>query len=1688
MRRWIILSLGIALAGAAGAHGFVAYNDHVAGPGTHSNATLYAANTLASGPMKNIETGASLSGRLKTVAVAVNYATQTGVPAPGTDAAEAFGGYVDFTARSQQSIELTVSSSYTLEFTGLDPSRRYDFTGTAVRGVDTYANRWTLVTVEGAALATPVHSAGIGVVTEGLWATQAALWTGANHRSDQGWVVRWTDIDPGPDGAFKVISQLYRGPTPGVGTGDSTAGAKGYALTGIRLIESAVAGRPSIENGPAEEVASRSARLGGRVTDPGIEPPEVTLYYGPADGGKTAAAWERSAVLGVQTGPFSVRVDGLAPGTEHFFRSFASNRVAGAWAESSGSFTTALEPPEIADRGVADRFAFSVTVQGEVVSTGGDAPAVLLFWGSEDGGQNPLAWAAQTNAGTVSGVFPVTVGGLEPATTYFYRFQATNRAGASWSAAAGQWTTDALSMPEAILDPVRGISDRSAVVSGQVTQTGGDPPAIELFFGTADRGASALAWERTLPLGTQSGLWRASLAPLAPSTLYYVRARARNAAGEAWSDAQSFLTLAVLPISAVINEIHYHTSDKTSLSEFVELHNASEGMLDLSGWRMRGAVDFDFPPGATLAPGEYWVVAEDPADFQAAFGMAAHGYWLPGDKLPNEGGRVELQDAAGITVDEVTYQSGFPWPNRANGEGASMELIHPLLDNDLGGAWRSSVAGPTPGRRNSAYAEAEPPQLRQAAHTPAQPRSGQEVAITVKGTDEDGVAEVTLTYQIVEPGGYISRNDTRYVADWTSIPMRDDGQAGDQVSGDSIFTCVLPAGIQSHRRLVRYRIMAADSLGNIVRAPYPEDPSPNFAYFVYDGVPPWTGAAQPGVTAPATYSPELLSRIPVYHLITTRKSHEEAMSIPSSQAGQYWGDEYPWWGTLVYDGEVYDHIRFRARGGVWRYSMGKNMWKFDFNTSHDFQARDDYGQPYATRWRKLNFSALIQQGNFLQRGEQGLFEGASFRLHNLAGNPSPLTHYVHFRIVEQALESGATGSQYDTDFQGLYMAIEQPDGRFLDEHGLPDANLYKMEGGTGELNNQGPTQPSNKSDLNAFLAYTSGTQPQSWWTENLELDQYYRFRSILMAIHDYDSHAGKNYFYYHHPETGRWWVINWDLDLTWTTTYNGGNGRDPLNEYVLVHPPFAIDFRNRLREIRDLLFNPEQAGMVLDEIARVVYQPGQPSLVDADRAMWDYNPILASTYINASKAGQGRYYESASPRTFAGMLQKQKDYVVSRGQWLDANLLTDESLAPQRPTVSALNPEFPLDDLRFDTTPFASPAGQPFAGIEWRLAAVTDPAQTNLLAGAHRPRYEIQAAWTSGVLSPFQNRIQIPAGIARIGDLCRVRARMKDAAGRWSHWSAPVQFTASAPLAWARLESDLALTEIMYHPPPCTAAEAAAGFEESDFEFIELWNRGGQALDLSVVRFTKGIDFDFASGPITSLAPGAYALVVRREAAFVARYGPGLPVAGEYHLHAGEDQLANGGERLKLSYGAGNALADFDYDDDPPWPIVADGEGYSLALASPAGAIDYSRPESWKPSAAWGGTPGAPDRLALAEWKSAFFTGEEIGDPAVAGDDADPDGDGAANALEYVAGTHPRDKESVLRLEAAVEGIAGGTLLEWRAVRGKRYQLQYRDSFGAGAWLDLPQGGWAAFMDEAAAVVDPQPRDGQRFYRVIVAE
>lgn len=876
-----------------------------------------------------------------------------------------------------------------------------------------------------------------------------------------------------------------------------------------------------------------------------------------------------------------------------------------------------------------------------------------------------------------------------------------------------------------------------------------------------------------------------------------------------------------------------------------------------------------------------------------------------------------------------------------------------FIDLRLKAGLGNSQSGPTPGRINVNLQTNLPPQLRQVEHSPKKPRSNIPVLITVKATDPDGVATVQLQYQVVDPGSYIELNDPAYQSGWTTISMNDAGTGGDLLAGDSLYSAILPGTLQTHRRLIRYRFIATDAKGKSIQAPYADDPSPNFAYFVYDGVPAWNGAIQPGSADQTraqvvTYSSAEMNRLPTYHLVAKKASVET-----STWYSRYTGDAYPWWGTLVYDGEVYDHVRYRARGGVWRYAMGKNMWKFDFNRGHDFQARDNWGEPYKTKWRKLNLGANIQQGDYLHRGEQGMFEGVGFRLFNLAGLEAPKTHNIQFRVIDESAESTA-GNQYNSDFWGLYLAIEQEDGRFLDEHDLPDGNLYKMEGGTGELNNLGRAGPSDKSDLNSFLStYRSGGTSTQWWRDNVDLKRYFSYQAIVQGIHHYDICYGKNYFYFHNPLTSQWSVHSWDLDLTWASNMygEGCDGVDDIKRYLPVTDPLGTEYRNRLREVRDLLFNTDQAWKVIDEHAALLKGTNSANILGADRAMWDYNPIMNnSSIVNTSKAGQGRFYQfpnAALRGSFDGAVQLMKNYVVTRSTWMD-NLARDTAI-PSKPQISYAGTDtYPVNNIVLRSSSYQGQNA--FGAMMWRIGEVR-PGTTE-----QRGIYEIEPVWESAEQTTFTQTTVVPAGVLRVGHEYRARVRMKDVTGRWSNWSDPLEFVPSQPDNAAALRQHLRITELMYNPP--------AG---NDFEFIELQNTStNQALDISGVAFTQGIDFIFPEG--STLSAGEYALLVRSSAlnnfaAFRQHYSvaTGIKIFGPY---AGA--LSNDGEQLNLKTAtAGEFILSFAFNDAPHWPVAADGGGHSL-VPMPAsvplqdlGSGEY--PFNWRASTYIKGSPGQAD-------------------------------------------------------------------------------------------------------------------------------
>lgn len=780
------------------------------------------------------------------------------------------------------------------------------------------------------------------------------------------------------------------------------------------------------------------------------------------------------------------------------------------------------------------------------------------------------------------------------------------------------------------------------------------------------------------------------------------------------------------------------------------------------------------------------------------------------------------------------------------------------------GTENASAYPATPGKKNNttlAFA-LTPPAVTSITHSPQQPKAAENVLVTAAIQDPDGIGTVTLSYQLVDPGAYIRATDSSYSTTWINMAMNDAGLNDDVAANDGIYSATLPANLQTHRRLVRYRVTAIDLPGNSQRFPYEEDEQRNFAYFVYNGIPAWTGKFDSSNSV-VTYSAEVTGSMPAIHLIANGTDVENSQYKNAFNKQKFSG-------TIIQRGIVYDNVSFRNRGQGSTYQSGKNKWKINFNRARDFQAYDNYGRPYAETWNELPINANASPWVPMHRGSAGLEEASSHRLYQLAGMAAINTQYFQFRVIDEVSESGS--DQHSGDLWGLYMGFEPTEGNFLGENNLPDGNLYSIEGNNGDQERQGP--PPAATDGSDWITFRNGIvqsgQTESWYRANVDLDALYTFMAINRLIGNVDLRPGDNYRFYHRPTDDRWVIIPYDLDMMYVAAHHWGGSMDGVvvagapNVFraIMRHPNVARDYRNRCREILSLVAsngnaNGGQIGQLLNEYSRFVNPPGQSrTWADIDAALWNQHPRTTSGH-------KGNFYKAQMTGSWGGLdgtvnsqwlrqLQPSADYGIGysnhenltqwfinyatntwtpfsngekwnrkaltsvgngndtanttrqkgygyqylkfeceNGGWGNANVNPPNMPLhldfPEKPTLSAVDTSYNVDNLSFLKSSFSDPNGSStFASTQWRIAQISSPGGIGFVAGEPL-KYEIQPTWTSSEINDSSNSFRFPIGVAEEGKRYRVRSRQKDTSGNWSYWSEPIEFDATAPKPYALL-------------------------------------------------------------------------------------------------------------------------------------------------------------------------------------------------------------------------------------------------------------------------------------------------------------
>ncbi|NLF32934.1 MAG: hypothetical protein GX591_18865, partial [Planctomycetes bacterium] len=150
--------------------------------------------------------------------------------------------------------------------------------------------------------------------------------------------------------------------------------------------------------------------------------------------------------------------------------------------------------------------------------------------------------------------------------------------------------------------------------------------------------------------------------------------------------------------------------------EYVEIYNPTAAPIDLTGWRLREGIDYDFDDGTILpAGGRLVVLPFDPekpdnavraAFFRSVYGLGDSAPLVGGwaGRLNNAGERIELQrpgeppaddpDYTPHTIeDDVAYGPDAPWPASADGLGDALDRVASWGRDGLSWAART----PSPG-------------------------------------------------------------------------------------------------------------------------------------------------------------------------------------------------------------------------------------------------------------------------------------------------------------------------------------------------------------------------------------------------------------------------------------------------------------------------------------------------------------------------------------------------------------------------------------------------------------------------------------------------------------------------------------------------------------------------------------------------------------------------------------------------------------------------------------------------------------------------------------------------------------------------------------------------------------------------------------------------------------------------------
>jgi Lamin Tail Domain/CotH kinase protein/PA14 domain len=946
----------------------------------------------------------------------------------------------------------------------------------------------------------------------------------------------------------------------------------------------------------------------------------------------------------------------------------------------------------------------------------------------------------------------------------------------------------------------------------------------------------------------------------------------------------------------------------------------------------------------------------------------------------------------------------------------------------------------TPGLPNSRFNPAPPPAIFEVTHAPALPQAGQAVTVTARFHHPSGFTP-TLLYRI-------DTGVTNYSPTYTSVPMTDDGAGGDAVPFDGVFSATIPG--QPGGTVVAFVIRATATGG--ATTTFPRDRDDN--------------AGIPREAVVAFGDPTPRSAFGQYHLWLTQNWIDLWARLGGLSNEFLDGTFVDGGGRIIYNiGGHFAGSPYHQYNGSPVGTLGGQHWSMpdddlmlgttSFNKQHvpgngplddqTFQREQTsywMSRQLKVPWPNRRYYTLYVNGN--QHGpimEDAQVPGADYLKEYF---PSDHNGYLcknnaWFEFEPQVEPGGyvafnnnswCTLTRFNTTIPGVGVA--------------PKLARYRWCFWT----RQSPTYISDFTDV-YNLINTMNFNGSAYY-QNVEAlvdtEEYLQVSALEHATGDWDSFTTQNQWnmYSYKPQHGKWSLLKWDWNISLGNSGSWGpDGSQILNLTAVdaalsrfeTYTPFNRAYLRSLKAIADKAMNNKFVDPVLDA---------------------KYAAFMANGVGAAEPGANGlKSWISTMHRSITNALQ-------SRGVLNLAFSLSNPTNIVTGSTNISLNGYAPLEVKTIRVNGLLAPLT--WTSVKtWTLASATYLA-TNVLNLQGYDAYG--AAVPNAAATVYVFNTNAPSG----QNILPVRI---------NEWMAGNLVTILDP---------------------------ADGKSE---DWFELYNPNGTPFDLSGFHLshdpTNITEFNIPTG--TVMAPNAHLLVWADKSLTAANDG------GHQYLHA-SFHLKKAGSSIILSDTAGNVVDSVSFGqqiDDVSEGRYPDGGPLIYPMTSP--------------------TPEAPNVFANSPPKLAAITnqsavvGTQLSFTVAASDpdsppqslafSLDPNGPIGA-AIDPVSGVFTwtptaagaysltvhvtdngtpalADSESVniavadqpvRDIKVLPPSVTGSMLtLNWVAVPGITYRVQYKDSLTDATWIDLP--GDIPTTGATGAKTDPiQSGIPHRFYRI----